>query len=292
MEATQRAENAVAYFESARAKVASEKRAQNILFTVLLVSLITTSAIISDVNPRTLIEGLPGIGNYIYGTIPTVRAESFLADISEWYWGIGRWMLLLLDTILIAFLGTLLGATGAFLVGFSASRNLAPHPILYFICRRIFEIGRTVPELVYALIFVYSFGLGPFPGMLAVAIHTMGALGKLYSEVNENVDLKPLEGIRAAGGNWVQTMRFGVVPQVLPNYVSYTLLRFEINIRASSILGFVGAGGIGQELYLAIKQFYYVDISAIVLLILATVTLMDLSCEQVRHRLIGEDLLQ
>jgi phosphonate transport system permease protein len=153
------------------------------------------------------------------------------------------------------------------------------------------EVARTVPELVWALIFVYAFGLGALPGVLAIAVHSTGSLGKLFSEANENVESGPLEGVRAAGGSWAQVMRYGVLPQVMPAFLSYSLLRFEINVRASSVSGFVGAGGIGQELYLVIRQFIYVDISAIVLLLVATVALIDIACERVRHHVIGQAAL-
>ena len=158
---------------------------------------------------------------------------------------------------------------------------------LGFAARRLLEIQRSVPELVYALIFVVAFGLGPFPGMLAIAIHTTGALGKLFAEVNENIDLKPVDGMYASGASWVQAMRFAVVPQVLSNYVSYALLRFEINVRGAAVLGFVGAGGIGQELLSAIRQFYLADVSAILLMIVATVAIIDIATERLRHALIG-----
>jgi phosphonate transport system permease protein len=138
---------------------------------------------------------------------------------------------------------------------------------------------------------VYAFGLGPLPGALAIAVHSMGSFGKLFSEVNENIDMRPVEGVRASGANWLQMLRYAVVPQVLPNFSSYTLRRFEINVRASSIVGFVGAGGIGQELYYVIRQFIYVDISAIVRLLILTVALIDITCERVHHRLIGEQVL-
>jgi phosphonate transport system permease protein len=153
------------------------------------------------------------------------------------------------------------------------------------------EIARSVPELVYALIFVFSFGIGPFPGVLAIAIHSCGALGKLFSEVNENVDLGPTEGVTASGGNWFQMIRYAVVPQVMPNFLSYTLLRFEINVRAASVVGFVGAGGIGQELMASIRQFIYTDVSAIVLMLIVTVSMIDISCEKIRHRFIGREVL-
>jgi phosphonate transport system permease protein len=162
---------------------------------------------------------------------------------------------------------------------------------VYSLARRCLEIARTVPELVYALMFVYAFGLGPLPGVLAIAVHSLGSLGKLFSEVAENIDPGPVEGVRAAGANWWQTVRYAVVPQVLPNFASYTLLRFEINVRASSVVGFVGAGGIGQELYTVIRQFIYVDISAIVLLLIVTVAILDILCEQLRQHLIGAQAL-
>ena len=147
-----------------------------------------------------------------------------------------------------------------------------------------------MPDLVYAMIFVFALGIGPLPGVLALAVHTTGALGKLFSEVNEGIDRRPLEGVIAAGGTWPTIMRMAVLPQVLPNFISYALLRFEFNIRSASVLGIVGAGGIGEELYLSIRQFDYTDISAIVLLIILVVMAADLSCKSIRHRLIGKVL--
>ena len=153
------------------------------------------------------------------------------------------------------------------------------------------EFCRGVPEVIFAILFVWAFGIGPLAGVVAIAIHTTGALGKLFSEVNENVDSKPMDGIRAAGSTWFDEMRHGVVPQVLPNFISYALLRFEINIRASSIIGFVGAGGVGQELYYVINFNFYEEVSALVLLVVAMVTCVDLISECVRHRFIGRENL-
>jgi phosphonate transport system permease protein len=155
------------------------------------------------------------------------------------------------------------------------------------ITRRALEFNRTVPELVFALIFVYTFGLGPIPGVLAIAIHTIGAMGKLFAEVVENIDMKPVEGIAAAGGSWVQQIRFAVLPQVQTNFLSYALLRFEMNVRGAAVMGFVGAGGIGDTLIVSIRKFYYSDVSAIIVLLIATVMLIDYGTEKVRHRLIG-----
>jgi phosphonate transport system permease protein len=142
-----------------------------------------------------------------------------------------------------------------------------------------------VPEIVYALIFVWAFGIGPLAGILAIALHTVGALGKLFAEVVENTDLGARDGVVCAGGNWVQSVRYGVLPLVAPNFLSYAILRFEINVRGASVIGFVGAGGIGQELYSVIAQNYYEEISAIVVLIIITVALIDLFSERLRRGL-------
>ena len=249
--------------------------------------LLLASLAISEVNPKRLAEGVPGMLGYIGGTLPVLRLRSLVPDLAEWYWGLGQWLLLLGDTLLIAFMGTVLGAVVAAILSFPASRTLVRGRGAYFVARRGLEIARTVPELVYALIFVYAFGLGPLPGVLAIAVHSAGALGKLFAEANENADLGPLEGLYASGATWAAGMRYAIVPQVLPAFLSYTLLRFEINVRSSAVLGFVGAGGIGQELYTVIRQFLYVDISAIVLLLIATVVVIDLVCERLRHRVIG-----
>ena len=131
--------------------------------------------------------------------------------------------------------------------------------------------------------------LGPLPGILALAIHTTGALGKLFAEVVENIDMKLVEGLVSTGGSWVQMVRFAVLPQILSNFVSYTLLRFEINVRSAGIMGFVGAGGIGQELLVSVRKFYYSDVSAILLLLIGTVMVIDLLTERLRHSLIGQE---
>jgi phosphonate transport system permease protein len=203
------------------------------------------------------------------------------------YWNIGGWLKMLFETLLIAYLATLIGATIAFAASFAASSNMAPNSTVRFIVRRGLELLRTVPEIVFALLFVIAFGLGPMAGVLALMLHTTGALGKLFSEVVENIDMRPVEGIRASGGSGLQVIRFAVLPQVAANFASYGLLRFEINVRGASVMGFVGAGGIGQELLTSIRQFYYSDVSAILLLIIVTIVAIDLITQRVRHALLG-----
>ncbi len=207
-------------------------------------------------------------------------------DPAEWFWGWRHWLALLGDTLLMAYVGTLLGATGGFLLGLLSAGNIVHGRALRWAVKRSLEFCRTVPDIVFALVFVIAFGLGPLPGMLALALHTLGALGKQFSEVVENIDMKPVEGALAAGAAWPQMARFAVVPQVLPGFLSYALLRFEINVRGAAVLGFVGAGGIGQDLIEAIRKFYYNDVAALLVLIILTVVAIDTLTGQVRHRLL------
>ncbi len=283
---------AIARFEEEFARLRRRQRIQLLVFAAILLALFFGAAEVSNFRLDRLLAGLPRIGEYIGKTLPEIRINSFFGDIAYWYYGFFRWLGLLLDTLLIALMALLFGSVGGFLLSFPASRNLSGNVVVYFICRRLAEIARTVPEIVYALIFVVAFGIGPLAGFLALSVHAVGAMGKLYAEANENIDERQLEGIRAAGGNWFEMIRFAVLPQVLPNFMTYTLWRLELNIRSAAIVGFVGAGGIGQELYTAISFNYYEDVSAIVLMVVLTIMIIDLVCERLRHKIIGKDNLQ
>jgi phosphonate transport system permease protein len=195
----------------------------------------------------------------------------------------------LVETLNIAFVATILGALVATVLSLLASANLgAPGPVIW-VTRRAMDIMRAFPELVIALFLIFLLGASPVPAMIAVAFHTSGALGKLFSEVNENIDRKPIEGLEAVGANWLQSLRFGVIPQVLPNYLSYFLLRLEINVRASAILGFVGAGGLGSELAEAIGwgQGRGDDIMALFTLLFLAIVAIDQVSSALRARLTG-----
>ncbi len=279
-------------FEQEFARLRTRQRFQLFGFAVLFLVCFQFAANFSNFTLERLAAGLPRIGEYLGKTLPEVKLDTFAVDIGVWYYGFVRWLQLLGDTLLIALMATLFGAAGGFLLCFPASRNLAGNFWVYFVFRRLAEIARCVPEVVYALIFVVAFGIGPFAGFLALTAHTTGALGKLFAEANENIDERQLEGVRAAGGNWFEVIRFAALPQVLPNFTTYTLWRLELNIRSAAIVGFVGAGGIGQELYQAISLNYYEDVSAIVLMIVVTITIIDLACERIRHRIIGRENLQ
>ncbi|TVR13129.1 MAG: phosphonate ABC transporter, permease protein PhnE [Planctomycetota bacterium] len=264
---------------------------QSTIVLVVFCVVVWGSAGVSQFTIGRLWEALPRMGDYIWRTLPDLSVASFWSDMGDWFYAFPRWLRLLLDTIVIAVMATFLGAAGALCLCFTASRNLVARYWLYWIARRSAEVARTIPEIVFALIFVVAFGVGATAGLLAITIHTFGALTKLYSEVNENIDSRPLEGLEATGAHWVQRMRFAVLPQVSAGYITYTLWRLELNIRAAAIIGFVGAGGIGQELYHAISMGYYEDISAIILMIIFTITVIDLGCERMRHHFIGKEVL-
>lgn len=245
------------------------------------------SAVSAEVSLGKLAENIHRFPSYIVRLFRLEDGRPVWTDLGEWFWGLPRWLRLLGETLLMAYAGTVLGALGAFALCFFAAANVAPSRWLRLVVKRFCELCRTVPELVFALVFVIAFGLGPMAGVLAVVIHTVGALGKLFAEVVENIDMKPVEGITAGGSSWPVAMRFGALPQTMSNFVSYGLLRFEINVRSTAVMGFVGAGGIGQDLIEAIRKFYYSDVSAILVLIVITVSVIDTLTSWLRHRLIG-----
>ena len=265
------------------------KRRQFVLGLAILAAAFALACIGAEVDPGLFWEKLGNFTSYFNRLAHLDTGAVVLTDPAEWFWGLRRWTRMLADTLLMAYVGTLTGAVFAFCGGFLCSRNLVSSAMLRIVVRRFFEICRTVPDIVFALIFVAAFGLGALPGVLAIAIHTTGALGKLFSEVVENIDMKPVEGIAASGGGWVSQVRFGAVPQVLSNFASYAVLRFEINVRGAAVLGFVGAGGIGEELIVAIRKFFYSDVSAMLLMIVVCVMVIDTLSEKLRHRLLAMD---
>ena len=263
------------------------KRWQVVVGCLVFVACAAAAWIAAEVQPAALVQNIHRFGSYIVRIFVLDNGQPVWTDVAEWYWGFWKWLRIIGDTLLIAYLGTVIGGIGAFLLCFLAADNLVQSRVVVFATRRVLEFCRTVPELVFALTFVVAFGLGPVPGVLALAIHTLGALGKLFAEVVENIDMKPVEGVAAAGAGWTETVRHAALPQVLSGFASYALLRFEINVRGAAIMGFVGAGGIGQELLTAVRKFYYSDISAMLLMIIATVMLIDFLTGSLRHRLIG-----
>ncbi len=254
---------------------------------VLLVIATLLSGVGAEVRLDTFWDKLGNFSSYFGRLTELDTGKRVWTDVPYWFWGLRRWSLQLGETLLIAYVGTatgtMLGIAGAVL----ASRNLSRSGVMRFAAIRLLEFCRTVPDIVFALIFVVAFGLGALPGVLAITLHTTGTLGKLFAEVIENIDMRPVEGVQGTGGTWLSQIRFGVLPQVLSNFASYALLRFEINVRGAAVIGFVGAGGIGQELIVAIRKFYYSDVSAILLMLLVCVMAIDYGSEKLRYRLLA-----
>jgi phosphonate transport system permease protein len=279
----------LALLQQAYSTSIAAKRRQTWIGLGVLLAAVVVASIVAEVRPVTFAENVFRFFSYFSRIFTLESGAPVFTDPREWFWGLNKWLVLLWETIVIAYVGTLVGAVFGFILCFLASANLVSSLWIRLTAKRFLELCRTVPELVFALIFVTSFGLGPLPGVLAIAIHTMGALGKMFAEVVENISMQPVEGVNAAGGSWTQTVRFAVVPQVLSNFLSYTLLRFEINVRGAAVMGFVGAGGIGQDLVESIRKFYYSDVSALLILIIITVMIIDGVTERLRHTVIGLD---
>jgi phosphonate transport system permease protein len=279
----------LAALNDAYRKAVAKKRLRLTLGTAVFFAALVVASIGAEVNLRTLFTYFGHFVSYFDRILTLEDGTRVWTDVGEWLWGWRKWSLLLGETILISYVGTLFGAVLAFSLNFLAAENTSPAPWLRFVIKRLLEFCRTVPGIVFALIFVIAFGLGPMAGVLAITLHSIGALAKQYAEMVENIDMKPVEGVRSTGASWLSCMRFAVLPQVAAGFASYTLLRFEINVREASVMGFVGAGGIGTELVVAVRKFYYSDVSAILLMIVLTVFAIDIGTGWVRGRLLGKD---
>jgi phosphonate transport system permease protein len=277
-----------ARFEQRYAGHRRAKRLYAALFCAAFLACLVAAAVTAKFDVFTLVRGLPRTTEFLERMVPPIGLATFGADLREWYWDLDKWMGSLLNTLLMAWLATVLGTALGGFFSFFAARNLARHYLTYWVTRRALEIARTVPDIVWALLFVIAFGIGPVAGILAITVHTVGAQGKLFAEVNENISPLPIDGIRAAGGTWFEEIRFAVLPQVLPNYMSYTFWRLELNVRSATIVGFVGAGGIGHDLFTSIQLLYFADAGAILLIIVATIMLIDMLSEAFRHSAIGK----
>jgi phosphonate transport system permease protein len=226
-----------------------------------------------DANPARLARGLPWMWDFVRRMVPPDPGvlPSALAGA--------------VGTIEIALLGTGLAAALAVPLGFLSARNVAP-PAVYYAVRTALNFLRSIDTLVYALLFVAAVGLGPFPGMLAVVAYTTTSLAKLYSETIEGIDPGPVDAIRATGATGLQVLRFGILPQVLPLFLSYILYRFESNVRAATVLGFVGAGGIGLYLQTYLRMIDYPAASTVLLVTVVMVMVVDFASARIRARLV------
>ena len=247
----------------------------------LLVLLIQAFVIAEEMNSGNFRDGMLQFFDY---------PRDILRDTMDaglaWFGIFASYVPAMVETIHMAAVGTLLGALFAVIFAFLGTRDIQIWPPLIPVARRLMDMMRAFPELIIALFLIFILGASPVPAITAIVIHTTGALGKLFSEVNENIDRGPLEGLESVGADWLQRMRFGVLSQVSSNYLSYGLLRFEINIRASAILGFVGAGGIGAELRKAIGWSQGEHISALFALLFLTIVVIDQVSAYLRNKLL------
>lgn len=209
-------------------------------------------------------------------------ASGFLKpDFKDWRYYLEEMVV----TIQIAFWGTFLAVVLSVPFGILSAHNMAPWWILQPV-RRLMDLFRAIHEVVFAVLFVVAVGLGPFAGVMALFIHTTGILAKLFSEAVEAIDPRPVEAIRTTGASRMQQVIYGVIPQVLPLWISFSLYRLESNVRSATVLGIIGAGGIGQVLFESIRAFYYPQASAILIIVVVTVTVMDLISQKLRRLVI------
>lgn len=257
--------------------------------------------------------GRPPIPRDRARSVWNLAAFAFLAALLFWSWGpaeMGRWTDLftysgnmaqylsgfaepdfdswryyveeMVVTVQIAVWGTLLAVIVGIPFGILCAHNMMPWWVLHP-ARRAMDFLRAIHEVVWAVLFVVAVGLGPFAGVMALFVHTTGIFGKLFSEAVEAIDPRPVEGIRATGATKLQEVVYGVIPQVLPLWISYSLYRFESNVRAATVLGVIGAGGIGQVLFESIRGFYYAQSAAILIVIVLTVIVTDVLSQQLRR---------
>ena len=242
-----------------------------VLFLLGAIALLIFSYRISDIRPLELLGGS--------GTMAEYGSRYFPPDFTDWRYYLSD----IIETVAMGIWGTLLAAVFAVPLAIFASENLCPNWVVQP-TRRALDVMRAINEVVFALMFVVAVGLGPFAGVLALFVHTTGILGKLFSEAVENIEVGPIEGVRASGASKFQEILFGVVPQVTPLWISFTLYRFESNVRSAAVLGIVGAGGIGVSLYQSFRSFKYPKVCAILIILIVTVSLLDILSSKLRQR--------
>ena len=227
----------------------------------------------AEIRPFDLARDAGNIGRY--------AADFFPPDFRDWR----IYAKEMLVTVHIAIWGTLLALVAAVPMGLLSASNLTPAWVHQPV-RRLMDACRAINEMVFAMLFIVAVGLGPFAGVLALAIHTTGTLAKLFSEAVESIDPRPVEGLRATGAHPLVEIVYGVLPQVMPLWLSYTLYRFESNVRSASVVGMVGAGGIGVVLYEVIRSFQYAQTCAVLIVLILSVTAIDLASAALRRRYI------
>lgn len=225
----------------------------------------------ADMRPLELFSDAGNMGQF--------AREFFPPDFTEWH----TYLHEMLVTLAVAIWGTALAIVCAVPCGLACAHNLAPRWVLHPV-RRVMDACRAINEMVFAMLFIVAVGLGPFAGVLALWVHTTGVLAKLFAEAVEAIDPRPAEGVRATGASPLDEIVYGVLPQVLPLWISYALYRFESNVRSAMVVGMVGAGGIGVVLYEAIRSFNYAQTSAVIVMVIVVVTFIDVVSAWLRER--------
>lgn len=249
--------------------------ARNLTIVAVIFALLAWSADDLGLDLALFIDGIPRLFEFL--------SRMFPPDLSvvPSLWGA------ILTTVEVALWGTLLAVVISLFLAFGAARNLlGRNPIVYAVSRAILSVLRSLPDIIWALIFVAAVGLGPFPGVLALTVYSCGELGKLYAEAVENTDPGPREALESTGAGLFTTVRWAIIPQILPEMITYSLYRLESNVRHAFVLGMVGAGGLGFELQVAMKLFRYQEVGAILLVIIATVATIDFVSSRIRARII------
>ena len=253
-------------------------RSRTIGLVLAAFALLVFGLIHLEFSPARMIEGVGKLGTIAYLMLPP-NPETW-AKVMSYAVSMG-------ETLAIAILGTLLAVVIAFPLSFLAARNVMTNRILQLLSRRFFDSIRGVDTLVWALIWINVVGLGPFAGVLAIMTSDIGAFGKLFSEAAEAADRRPVEGIKSTGGSHIQSVRFGLIPQILPVIASQVLYYIESNTRSATIIGIVGAGGIGMHLSEQIRMLEWQQTSFIILMILVTVAMIDFVSTRIRFSIIG-----
>lgn len=198
----------------------------------------------------------------------------------------------ILQTISMAFLGTIIGGMTAMVLAFFAAKNTTPHPAIRHVVKMLFATERVIPSLVVILVFLIAVGLGPFAGMLSLAVGSIGMFGKLFSDAIEQVDQEPVEAIYAVGAGKLQVIRFGIIPQVLPSFIGNLFYAFDINMRAAIGLGIFGGGGIGYEIHMAMQMLRYQDALALIFFTIVLISLFEKISDFLRSKVIGRETLK
>lgn len=249
--------------------------ARDITIAVAVLAILGWAANDLSLSPGRFVQGIPSLIDFL--------AKMFPPDFSVIPGLLGA----IVTTLSVALWGTALAVVISLFLALGAARNLfGSNQLIYGVSRFILSVLRSLPDLVWALIFVAAVGLGPFPGVLALTVYSCGELGKLYAEAIENIDPGPTEALESTGAGAFTTIRWAIVPQVMPEVVTYSLYRLESNVRHAFILGMVGAGGLGFELQVAMKLFRYQEVSAIIILIILTVATIDFISSRIRARII------